>query len=127
MPYRLLADLVVLLHLAFVLFVVSGGVLALKWRWVAWLHLPAAAWGAAVECGGWMCPLTPLEHWLRGQAGETAAQSDFIARYVLPTLYPEGLTREVQFALGTLVVVVNLVIYGWLWRRTRRTPPAGQC
>ncbi|MEW6248665.1 MAG: DUF2784 domain-containing protein [Nitrospirota bacterium] len=126
MLYKLLADSVALLHLAFVLFVVGGGFLALKWRWVVWLHLPAAAWGAAVEFGGWMCPLTPLELWLRESGGEAGSQSDFIARHILPMLYPAGLTREAQFALGALVVIVNLAIYGWLWRRMRRTPAAGQ-
>lgn len=117
MLYRLLADLVVLLHLGFVLFVLCGGLLALRWKHVPWVHLPAAVWGAAVEFGGWICPLTPLENWLRLRGGESGSSSDFIARYVLPVLYPTGLTQDVQFVLGTLVLVVNLVIYGWLWRR----------
>lgn len=79
------------------------------------------AWGAAVEFGDWMCPLTPLELWLRESGGQARAQSDFIARYLLPMLYPEGLTREAQFALGALVLIVNLAIYGWLWQRMRQT------
>ncbi len=126
MLYKLLADSVALLHLVFVLFVVGGGLLALKWRWVMWLHLPAAAWGAAVEFGGWMCPLTPLELWLRESGGQSGSQSEFIARHILPMLYPAGLTRAAQFALGALVLIVNLAIYGWLWRRMRRTQAAGQ-
>lgn len=86
MLYLLLADSVAALHLAFVLFVVCGGLLALKWRWVVWLHVPAAAWGAAVEFGGWTCPLTPLELWLRESEDEAGPQPDFIARDLLPTL-----------------------------------------
>lgn len=120
MLFHLLADLVVLLHLTFVLFVLLGGLLALRWRRVLWLHLPAAVWGTAVEFGGWLCPLTPLETWLRLQGGESRYSSDFIEHYVLPVLYPEALTRDVQFVLGTLVLVVNAAIYGWLWRRMRQ-------
>lgn len=117
MPYHLLADLVVLLHLAFVLFVVLGALLALKWRAVMWLHLPAAVWGALVELNGWICPLTPLENWLRTQGGGQRYDGDFLVRYLLPILYPTGLTREAQIVLGIVVVVVNGAIYGWLWRR----------
>ena len=118
MLYRSLADLVVIVHLAFVVFVLSGGLLALRWRRMVWLHLPAVAWGAAIEFGGWICPLTPLETWLRIQGGQSGYSSDFIEHYVLPLLYPAGLTREVQIVLGTVVLAVNLVIYGWIWRRT---------
>lgn len=117
MLFHLLADLVVLLHLAFVLFVLFGGLLVLKWPRVMWLHLPAAVWGAVVEFSGWLCPLTPLEYWLHEQGGETGYNSDFIAHYVLPVLYPTGLTREVQIMLGIAVLAVNCSIYGWLWRR----------
>ena len=110
----LLADLTVLLHLAFVAFVVGGGLLALRWPRVSWLHLPAAAWGAAVEFFGWICPLTPLEDALRGGSDG----GDFVTRYLVPVLYPAGLTADVQFVLGIGVVAVNAVIYGWvLWRR----------
>lgn len=120
MRFHILADLVVILHVGFVLFVVGGGLLALKWPRVTWLHLPAAVWGAAVEFGGWLCPLTPLENWLRRQGGKPSYSSDFIEHYVLPVLYPTGLTQNTQFVLGTLVLAVNAVVYGWLWRRTRR-------
>jgi len=121
MLYGVLADLVVILHLAFVVFVLFGGLLALRWRRVRWLHLPAVAWGAAVEFGGWICPLTPLEIWLRMQGGESGYSSDFIEHYILPLLYPADLTREVQIVLGAMVVAINLAIYGWAWLISRKT------
>lgn len=114
--YPLLADLVLIVHLAFVVFVMCGGLLVLKRRWVAWLHLPAAVWGAVVEFTGWICPLTPLENWLREQNGETAYRSDFISQYLLPVLYPGDLTREIQWLLGAGVVLLNTAVYWWLWR-----------
>jgi hypothetical protein len=117
MMYQRLADLVLIVHLAFVIFVLCGGLLVLRWRWIAWLHLPAAVWGAAVEFSGWICPLTPLENWLREQAGETSYSSDFVAYYLLPILYPGGLTHDLQFLLGTAVLIINISVYGWLWRR----------
>lgn len=119
MWYQFLADLIVCLHAAFVLFVVFGGLIVLKWPSVMWLHLPAALWGALIELGGWVCPLTPLENWLRVQAGAAGYHGDFIARYLLPVLYPEHLTREVQLILGGLVLVINMALYGWIWRRTQ--------
>jgi len=117
--YPFLADLVLVVHLTFVVFVLCGGLLTLKWRWIAWLHLPAAVWGAVVEFTGWICPLTPLENWLREQDGETPYSSDFIAQYLLPALYPEDLTRGIQLLLGTVVVVLNAAVYWWLWRGTK--------
>ncbi|MGE5307367.1 MAG: DUF2784 domain-containing protein [Alphaproteobacteria bacterium] len=114
--YQLLADLVVGIHFAFVLFVIFGGFLAAKWRRVMWLHISAAFWGAFVEFSGWICPLTPLENWLRQKAGEAGYRSDFVARYLLPVLYPQGLTRGIQIVLGALVVAVNLAIYGCILR-----------
>jgi hypothetical protein len=115
--YPLLADLVLIVHLAFVIFVLCGGLLVLKWRWIAWLHLPAAIWGAVVEFTGWICPLTPLENWLRAQGGEASYRSDFIAQYLLPVLYPEGLTQDLQWLLGTVVIGLNTAIYWWVWQR----------
>ena len=115
----LLADAVLLLHLAVVLFVLFGGLLALRWRSILWVHLPTVVWGAFVEFSGWICPLTPLENWLRAQGGENGYQSDFVLHYVLPLLYPAGLTQEIQLILGAVVLIVNAGIYGWLWR-TRR-------
>ena len=120
MPYRLLADLVVILHLAFVAFALFGGLLALKWKRIVWLHAPAVLWAAAIEFGGWICPLTPLEIWLREQGGETGYRSSFIDYYILPLLYPAGLTREVQFVLGVVVLAVNIAGYAWLWRSWRK-------
>ena len=119
MMYPLLADLVLIVHLAFVVFVLCGGLLVLRWRWIAWLHLPAAVWGAVVEFTGWICPLTPLENWLRVQAGQTGYRSDFVAYYLLPVLYPGDLTRDVQLMLSTVVLAINISVYGWLWRRTQ--------
>ena len=116
MWYRLLADLVLLLHLTFVLFVVAGGLLVLRWPRMAWLHLPAAAWGAVVELTGWICPLTPLENELRVLAGVDTYGAGFIEHYILSLLYPAGLTRDVQVILGMIVIGVNAAVYGWLGR-----------
>ena len=118
--YPLLADLVLIVHLAFVVFVLWGGLLVLKWRWIAWLHLPAAVWGAVVEFTGWICPLTPLENWLREQGGEASYRFDFIAEHLLPLLYPEDLTHNVQLLLGTGVVVLNAAVYWGLWQMQMR-------
>ena len=120
MWYLWLADLTLCLHAGFVLFVIFGGLLVLRWRWIAWLHLPAAAWGAFVEFTGWICPLTPLENWLREQGGEDSYRSDFIAQYLLPMLYPGDLTRDLQLLLGTGVVVLNTAVYWWLWQTQMR-------
>ena len=113
----LLADLVVVVHFLFVLFVVFGGLLVLRWPKLAYGHIPAALWGAAIEFGDWLCPLTPLEHSLRKQAGETAYSGGFIEHYILPLLYPSALTREIQLVLGSLVIALNLIIYAYVLRR----------
>ncbi|HUP41972.1 MAG TPA: DUF2784 domain-containing protein, partial [Thermoanaerobaculia bacterium] len=110
-PYRLAADLVVVLHLGFVLFVVLGGLFVLRWPRLAWVHLPVAAYGALIELVGWICPLTPLENWLRQAAGETGSQRGFVAHYRLPVLYPRALTAGLQLTLGLLVILVNAAIY----------------
>ncbi|WP_454723647.1 MULTISPECIES: DUF2784 domain-containing protein [Cupriavidus] len=114
-----LADAVVVAHLAFILFVMFGGLLALRWPRLAWLHLPAAAWGVAVEWGGWICPLTPLENALRERAGQQAYGGDFVQHYLMPLIYPDGLTRHTQFVLGALVLLLNATIYAALWRWRR--------
>src|SRR5262249_34920456 len=117
---RMLADLLVVVHLAFIGFVGLGGLLALRWRWVPWLHLPASRWGALLELFGWTCPLTPLENRLRELAGETTYPDGFVDRYVAPLVYPSALTRELQVALGALVCAINAGIYLLVWRRRRR-------
>jgi hypothetical protein len=116
--FSLLAGLVVAGHLAFVGFAALGGFLALRWPRVAWLHVPTAAWAAYVELSGRFCPLTPLENELRARAGLDGYSEDFVARYLLPVIYPEGLTRDAQIVIGLVVVAINLSVYGWvLWRR----------
>ena len=121
MAYRILADLVVGVHALFVVFVVAGGLLALRWPWVAAAHLPAAVWGTLIEFRGWICPLTPLEQSLRASAGQAGYAGGFIEHYLLPVLYPAGLTQRVQLVLGSLVIAVNVVVYGLLlWRRRAR-------
>lgn len=117
MPYRLLADLVLLLHAGFVIFVVFGGFAVLRWPRLAWIHLPAAAWGGLIELAGWICPLTPLENDLRRLAGETGYAGGFIEHYVVPVLYPPGLTRGMQIGLGVVVLALNAAIYGWILAR----------
>lgn len=118
--YRALADTTLVVHLFFVLFVAFGGFLVLRWRWVAWLHLPAALWGAYVELSGRICPLTPLEVSLREYGGEAGYEGGFIEHYITAWIYPEGLTREVQIALGVTVFVVNTAIYWWVFHGSRR-------
>jgi hypothetical protein len=117
--YLLLADLVVWVHLAFVVFVVVGGLLVMKWPRLIWIHLPAVFWGIAIELSGRICPLTPLENWLRHKGGEENYQFDFVARYLLPMLYPQGLTRGSQIVLGALVLVVNVAIYRWVFGKRK--------
>jgi hypothetical protein len=123
MPYRLLADLVVGLHFLFVVFVVIGGLLVLRWRWVMWLHVPAAVWGALIEFGGWICPLTPLEKTLRAWAGSAGYEGGFIEHYVIPILYPGALTRALQIALGVAVLLSNSLVYWWVLRTREGARP----
>jgi multisubunit Na+/H+ antiporter MnhB subunit len=118
-PFGALADVLLLLHAAFVLFVIAGGFLVLRWPNLAWVHLPAAAWGAAIEFLGFICPLTPVEKAWRQAAGERAYEGGFIEHYVTAALYPTGLTRTMQLALGTLVLAVNGWVYWRVWQRRR--------
>jgi hypothetical protein len=120
MLYRVLADALVAFHLGFVLFVVLGGLLVLRFPRVAWLHLPAAAWGAWVEWTDTLCPLTPLENHLRRLGGEAGYSGGFVAHYLLPVLYPAALTRGIQYVLGAVVIGVNLLAYGAVLLRARR-------
>jgi hypothetical protein len=118
--YRLVADLVVLIHGLFVVFVALGGLLALRWPRVAWIHIPAALWGAAISFANWGCPLTPIEKRLRAFGGEEAYEGGFIAHYLVPLIYPAGLTRTMQIVLGFLVVALNVAVYCAILVRRRR-------
>ena len=120
---RWLADGVVLFHFAFVVFVVLGGFLVVRWGRLAWIHVPCAVWGFLIEVEGWICPLTYLENDLRRQAGQLGYPGGFIEHYLIPVLYPVGLTRDLQWVFAALVVAANAVAYGWVllrWRRERR-------
>lgn len=119
MLYRGLADALVVCHVLFVLFVLLGGLLALRWPRVVWVHLPAAVWGAWVEFSSTICPLTPLENHFRRLGGEGGYSGGFIEHYLLPVLYPAGLARSVQIALGFFVLLLNVAVYARVWRRTR--------
>ena len=120
MLYAMLADLVVLVHTLFVIFVVCGGLAVLRWRWISWFHLPAAVWGAAIELGGWVCPLTYLENRFRRLGGEVGYNGTFIEHYLEPILYPAGLTPLSHVALGLLALAVNVLLYICLWQRAYR-------
>jgi hypothetical protein len=112
-----LADLVLLLHAAFILFVVAGGLLVLQFHRLAWLHLPCVAWGILIELFGWICPLTPLENRLRYPSASYNGETGFIEHYLAPLIYPAGLTPGIQYLLALLVLLVNLVIYTIAWKR----------
>ncbi len=119
MSYRLMADIVVVMHLAFTIFVLLGGILAIWWRKVIWLHIPAAVWGVLIEFAGWICPLTPLENLLRVKGGEAGYTGGFVEQYILPVIYPSGLTREIQILLGIFVIIVNFAIYWKVFHKYR--------
>ena len=125
MPYGVLADVVVLLHFTFVLAAVFGGFLVLRWKQCAWIHVPVVLWAALIEFTGWICPLTPLENWLRAKGGLTGYRSSFIEHYILPVLYPTQLTRQLQIVLGLSVLAINLAIYGWVLRRAAKRKASG--
>ncbi len=122
MIYRALADLVLVVHLAFVVFVVLGGLLVLRWRWVVFFHIPAAVWGVLIEYSGRICPLTPLENSLRRSGGGAGYSGGFIQHYIQPILYPAGLTRGTPIVLGSLALLVNLAAYGVVVARRKRLP-----
>lgn len=123
MYFRLAADFIVFFHLAFIVFVILGGFLSLRWPKSILFHLPAVLWGALIEFVGGVCPLTPLEQQWRQMAGDSGYGGGFVDHYLIPVIYPHGLDRPTQLTLGLMVVIVNLVVYGWLawrWRRSRR-------
>jgi hypothetical protein len=119
MLYRFAADAVLGVHLAFIVFVVLGGLVALRYRWAALIHLPTALWGVFIEVSGRMCPLTTWENALRRRAGESGYADSFIEHYVLPLIYPTGLTREGQLWLAAIVIVMNIVVYACVVYRHR--------
>ena len=121
MFWGVLADLVLLIHFAFIIFVLFGGFLVIRWSWLAWVHLPSVIWGAAIEFLGLICPLTPLENWLRHTSGETGYTKGFIEHYILPVVYPTDLTPQIQLFLGFGLVILNLGIYAWViwWSRSQ--------
>lgn len=119
--YLLLADIVLLAHLAFIVFVLGGGLLLLRWPRMVWLHLPAMIWAVFVEVSGWLCPLTPLENYFRELAGGDMYHGDFIARYLLPLIYPAGLTPTIQLVLASVVIVLNIIIYTVIIRAGKRS------
>ncbi|MES9956032.1 MAG: DUF2784 domain-containing protein [Sedimenticola sp.] len=119
---RLGADLVLLIHFSFILFVVLGGLLVLRWNRLAWLHVPSVIWGVTIDAMGWICPLTPLENSLRIAGGERGFEGGFIEHYLLPLIYPLGMSRGEQIALAMLALLLNLAIYTIIVkRRMRRT------
>ena len=119
MPYALLADLTLVLHATFILFVVFGGLLVFRHRRLVWLHVPAAAWGILIEFQGWICPLTYLENDLRAAAGEGGYDAGFIDHYLAPLVYPAALSHSIQIMLGLAVLFINAVIYALVWRKLR--------
>jgi len=119
--YRILADVVVSVHFFFIVFVLLGGLLAFRWHWIPWLHIPAVAWGGFIEITGRICPLTPLENSLRRAGGLTDYSQSFIERYVVPVVYPEELAREFQVVMGSALIALNILIYAFLvWHRRNR-------
>jgi hypothetical protein len=117
MPFQILADLVLLLHASFIVFVVLGALLAIRWPRIVWVHIPAFLWAAVLEFFGLLCPLTPLESWLRRAAGGPGYAGGFLEHYLVPVVYPPGLTPEIQALLGGLVLLVNGVLYWYVFRK----------
>lgn len=117
--YNVLADLVVLIHFTFILFVIFGGLLILLWPKIIWLHVPALSWGVATQMFGLICPLTPFEIYLRNRADMEGYSGGFIENYLIPVIYPAALTHQLQWALGTVLLIFNVLIYVYLWKRSR--------
>ena len=120
MTYHALADLVLVIHGLFIVFVICGGLLALRWRAIVWLHLPAMVWAVLLEVLGWLCPLTPLEQGLRKAAGATSYSGSFIEHYLVQFIYPTGLTREIQLYLAAALIIINILVYRLVWRNRQR-------
>ena len=116
MIWPILADLVLLIHFAFIVFVIVGGFFASRWRWLPWVHLPAVAWAVVLECLGWICPLTPLENLLRQASGEAGYAGGFLEHYLVQVVYPEALTPEIQIYIGMGVLLINSLAYSIAWK-----------
>ena len=116
---QLFADIVVLFHFGFILFAILGGLLVLKWHWLIWLHLPATLWGSFIVMFGWICPLTPLENSLRGTDTGGTYTGGFIEHYIIPLIYPPGLTREIQITMGIILVLLNVIVYTFVYKHWR--------
>jgi hypothetical protein len=114
---KIFADLLVTLHLSFICFVVLGGLLLLKYRWMVFLHIPAVIWGAMIEFNGWLCPLTDWENYFRVSANQKGYQDGFIEHYLIPVIYPSALTETIQIVLGSLVILINLLVYIYVIRK----------
>ena len=117
---HLFADIIVLFHFTFIVFAIMGGLLVLKWPWVIWIHLPSAMWATVIVLFGWVCPLTPLENMLRRINEDEAYTGGFIEHYIIPIIYPSGLTRELQITLGIFLVLLNVIVYTFVYRHWRR-------
>jgi hypothetical protein len=117
MIYRVLADLILVTHFAFAIFTVLGGLLVLRWRSLLWVHLSSALWGVVIQWANWTCPLTPIESYLREVGGEASYRGGFVEHYVSMVLYPENLTVELRYLLGIVLIVVNLMVYGYMFLR----------
>ena len=119
MIYKILADLTVIAHLAFIIFVLFGGLLCFKWKWFYWVHVPAFIWGILIEIWGWICPLTPLENYFYRMSGKAGYAGGFIEHYIIPIIYPAGLTRTLQFIFAALVILTNIAVYYFILARLR--------
>lgn len=118
--YNVAADFIVLLHFSFIVFVLIGGLLVFKWRWLIWVHLPAAIWGALIVIVGWICPLTPIENMLRQAGGSEVYLTGFIQHYIEPVIYPSDLKPEIFIAMGIFVIVVNVIVYTIIFIKCKR-------
>ena len=121
MFYRIAADVVLVTHFLFIVFVVLGGLLVMRYRRIVWIHVPAAVWGVGIELVGAVCPLTTVENWLRRSAGDSGYAGGFVEHYIVPLIYPSGLTRSLQFWLAGVALSINLLIYGLIYYRHRRS------
>ena len=127
MLYQIIADILVIVHFLFILFVIFGGFLVLRWRFVFWIHIPCAMWGMLIEFAGWLCPITPLENHFRHLAGQAGYHGGFINHYIMPVIYPAGLTRDIQYLLGTGVLIITIIAYSLvIYQRMKQNRPGNK-